>query len=243
LGLRYPGLKTHFTEEFIKDIQHTKTAIATNYSEQLRYFEEEYEKDVKNHREMERQKRQRLLEGTLPIEEEKVIEEKKDTLKTYRNAVDWSNQNHQTDIMQDEIIQLDWTPVAQPTQEELKRKEDQRREQGQRLREINLKKREEKRKKMVKELATLEPYEDNKELQNDSSKLKDLGFSSMEDLLEKIEFLREKLGITAKEEKKEEEKWPFLSIDDSQLDEDQKKTKRIQKMQKSSYLKRMEKRK
>mmetsp|Transcript_11409 Transcript_11409/g.12954 ORF Transcript_11409/g.12954 Transcript_11409/m.12954 type:complete len:181 (+) Transcript_11409:1099-1641(+) len=118
-----------------------------------------------------------------------------------------------------------------------------RKEQGQRLREINLKKKEEKRKKMSKELSQLEAHEDNKTLNEDKAKLAELGFKTMEEMLERVEFLREKLGVVAKEEKKEEEKWPLIGVDDGELDEEQRKMKRIQKMQKSSWVKRMEKRK
>lgn len=164
--------------------------------------------------------------------------------KVYRNSVDYQNSlTESLDLQPDCVIQLEWSQIEQPTEEELKRKEIMRKEQGQRLREINLKKKEEKRKKMTKELTQLEPHEDNKTLNEDKSKLSELGFKSMEELLERIEFLREKLGVIAKEEKKEEEKWPLINIDDADLDEEQRKMKRIQKMQKSSWLKRMEKRK
>jgi hypothetical protein len=43
------------------------------------------------------------------------------------------------DALPDRIIQLDWSPQEKPSEEEIKRKEAMRKEQGQRLREINLK--------------------------------------------------------------------------------------------------------
>lgn len=166
----------------------------------------------------------------------------KSSLKVYKNAVEYSNSLLISDtVLPDRLIQLEWSPEEQPSEEEIRRKENMRKEQGQRLREINLKKRQEKHKKMEKELDELLPFEDDKTLEEDTAKLAKLGFKSFDQLLDKIETLREKLGIAEKSEKGEEDKWPLINIDDSELDEEQKKLKRIQKMQKSSYLKRMEK--
>jgi len=243
LNLRYPFHKKKLTPSVIQEIQENHTACAQNYSDQLRFFEKEYQKAIAKFKEDESYKRKLMLEGSSALKDKKEADSLS-TLKIYRNAVDYANsQSEDPEIFEDRLIQLEWSQVDQPTEEDQKRKEAMRKEQGQRLREINQKKREEKQKKFTKELSILEVHENNRSLEEDKAKLADLGFDSMEDLLEKIEYLREKLGITIKEEKKEEEKWPLINIDDSQLDDEQKKLKRIQKMQKSSYLKRMEKRK
>ena len=96
---------------------------------------------------------------------------------------------------------------------------------------------------MTKELNELEQYENDRTIDDNTQRLKKLGFKSFDELLDKIESLREKLGINDKSEKDEgEDKWNLINIDDADLDDEQRKLKRIQKMQKSSYLKRMEKR-
>ena len=245
LNLRYPVHKNQLTPSVISEIQEKHTACAHNYTDQLNFFEGEYEKETKRIREVDALKRKMFLEGSHigdSVPDVKKVEQS--GIKVYRNSVAYANSLLPSDdILPDRLIQLEWTQVEKPSEEDIKRKEDMRKEQGQRLREINLKKREEKQKKMTKELTQLEVYEDNKEIEDDKDKLKELGFDSLEELLGKIEYLREKLGIVAKEEKKEEEKWPLINIDDSNLDEEQRKMKRIQKMQKSSWLKRMEKRK
>lgn len=239
--------KSKLTSSVIQEIQEKHTACAQNYSEQLKHMEAEYEREINKIREEENMKRQLLLEGSSAVNKKKEntpIASVSSNLKIYRNSVDFENSKHETEgILPDRLIQLEWTQVEQPSEEDQKRKEAIRKEQGQRLREINQKKREEKLKKMNKELSQIEIHENNKSLEDEPEKLKELGFKTMEELLERIEYLREKLGITPKEQKQDEEKWPLINVDDSELDDEQRKMKRIQKMQKSSYLKRMEKRK
>ena len=242
LSLRYPVHKGKLTPPIIQEIQEQHTACAQNYAEQLNFFEKEYEKDVKKFKEAEALKRNMMLEGNSNLKT-KIIENPSSNLKIYRNAVDFKNSILEgSNILPDRLIQLEWSQVEKPSEEDQKRKEAMRKEQGKRLRDINQKKKEEKKRKLVQELNLIEVYENDRSLEEDSIKLKELGFKTMEQLLEKIEYLREKLGITLKEEKKEEEKWPLINIDDSELDEDQKRLKRIQKMHKSGFQKRMEKR-
>jgi actin-related protein 5 len=242
LNLRYPVHKAKLTHQVVQEIQEKHTACALNYSDQLKFFEREYETESKKILEVETLKRKLLYEGSAALnaklDEPKINES---TLKVYRSSVDYANSKLEDDpVQQDRLVQLEWTKVDQPTEEDKKKKEAMRKEQGHRLREINLKKREEKQKKLSKELFQIEPFE-NEHLEEE--KLKELGHKSMEEMLERLEYLREKLGITPKEEKKDEDKWPLINIDDAELDDDQRKMKRIQKMQKSSYIKRMEKRK
>lgn len=50
--------------------------------------------------------------------------------------------------------------------------------------------------------------------------IKSKGFPDFEKFNDKIEFLRDKLGLTIKEEKSPEEKYYLLSVPDDQLTED-----------------------
>jgi hypothetical protein len=59
---------------------------------------------------------------------------------------------------EDHVIQLPWTQIAEPTEEDLKKRQEMRKEQGQKLKEIMQRKREEKRRKMEEELAVSTHY-------------------------------------------------------------------------------------
>ena len=56
---------------------------------------------------------------------------------------------------EDNIVQLPWTPEQMPTNEELKKRAEMRKEQGQKLKDLMARKRAEKRRNMENELADL----------------------------------------------------------------------------------------
>ena len=141
LNIKYQVHKNKITPSVVTQIQHEHTACATNYADQLRYFEKEYEIEAIRVKEQEKIKRQIVLDGhnavTKNQDTKQIISP---TTKVYRNAIDYSNSLLEGEnLLPDRIIQLDWSPEEQPTEEELKRKETIRKEQGQRLKEINLK--------------------------------------------------------------------------------------------------------
>ena len=73
---------------------------------------------------------------------------------------------------EDHVIQLPWVVEQQPNEDELKRRHEIRKEQGQKLKEIMQRKREEKKRKMEEELADLESLESIRE-QNDMAGFKE----------------------------------------------------------------------
>lgn len=73
---------------------------------------------------------------------------------------------------EDHVIQLPWTMEPVPTDEELKKRHEMRKEQGQKLKEIMQRKREEKKRKMEEELVDLQSLESLRE-QNDMQGFKE----------------------------------------------------------------------
>lgn len=64
---------------------------------------------------------------------------------------------------EDHVVQLPWQTVEAPTDEEIKKRHEMRKEQGQKLKEIMQRKREEKKRKMEEELADLQSLESLRE--------------------------------------------------------------------------------
>jgi hypothetical protein len=73
---------------------------------------------------------------------------------------------------EDHVIQLPWQMIDAPTEDELKKRHEMRKEQGQKLKEIMQRKREEKKRKMEVELADLQSLESLRE-QNDMQGFKE----------------------------------------------------------------------
>ena len=129
-------------------------------------------------------------------------------------------------------IQLPWVMQQQPSEEEIKKKQQQRKEQGRKLKEMALKKSEEKRKLAVNELEELEAFV-SKVKKNSSEFQEGLaarGIESYDELKRKINMLRSRLNL----EVDESEKFNLLNIPDEELSPDLIKQKRIQKMQKAT---------
>lgn len=78
------------------------------------------------------------------------IQPKRQKVDTYRNRTSRLNaENSESDIdTEDHIIQRPWEPEVVPSQEELQRRHEMRKEQGRKLKELMQKKREEKNKKI-----------------------------------------------------------------------------------------------
>ena len=129
-------------------------------------------------------------------------------------------------------IQLPWVMQQQPSDEEIKKKQQQRKEQGKKLKEIALKKSEEKRKLAMNELEELESF--TSRVKKNSSEfqqgLAERGIESYEELKRKINSLRGRLNL----EVDDSEKFNLLNIPDEELSPDLLKQKRIQKIQKTA---------
>lgn len=59
-------------------------------------------------------------------------------------------------LTEDNILQLSWQPETLPTSEELKKRQEMRKEQGKKLKELMTKKRAEKKKNLENEYADLQ---------------------------------------------------------------------------------------
>jgi len=109
-----------------------------------------------------------------------------------------------------------------------------RKEQGQKLKEIMQRKREEKKRKMEDELADLQSLESLREqndMQNFKEEIQHRGCNNFEDYKKKVRLLQIKLNIkTAEVAKPDEEKYNLIEIADEFLSPEELKRKRIQKM-------------
>eukprot|EP00743_Colponemidia_sp_Colp-15_P006772 GILK01007303.1.p1 GENE.GILK01007303.1~~GILK01007303.1.p1 ORF type:complete len:715 (-),score=150.25 GILK01007303.1:179-2323(-) len=143
------------------------------------------------------------------------------------------------------VIQLPWTPAPVPSEEELKRRAEVRREQGLRLKEMAAKKREEKRRLQEEELLHLEHLVTLKvdDYQGFQDGLKQKGLASMAELQEAITQLSIRLNkIDPKDfEKPEEQSFLLLDIPDEQLTPEQIKEKKKQRFIKNSQEGRLRK--
>ena len=258
--LKYPDLRPKFTNEVVQEIQEKYTMCAKNYHSQLGLLENVFKYDQEKLKEEERKRMFGSLEmynKAYAKENEKInlLEKKYKHLKTYKNSVEYNNEilgldEDGPDLIND-LIFLEWPHAGNEivlTEEELKKKQEIRKEQSKRLREIMQKKREENFRNLEKEIEELERISQMK----DSDKyhfeeaILNKGFTNADELHKRIHKIYTKLNFDkeGKEEEKfdEEKRWPFLNIPDEDLTEDQIKMKRIQKMQRNAYLSRLEKR-
>jgi actin-related protein 5 len=129
-------------------------------------------------------------------------------------------------------IQLPWVMQQQPSEEEIKKKHQQRKEQGKKLKEIAIKKSEEKRKLATNELEELENF--ITKFKKNSTEFQDglaaRSIESYDELKRRINILRSKLNL----EVEETDKFNLLSIPDEELSPDLVKQKRLQKIQKAN---------
>ncbi len=89
----------------------------------------------------------------------------------YKSRTDFliSKLNQEEDLdTEDHIVQLPWQPEQMPTNEELKKRQEIRKEQGQKLKEMMARKRNEKKKAMEIELADLQSLSSLKDTNQNS---------------------------------------------------------------------------
>ena len=265
LHLKYPDLKTKLSNEVIQEIHEKHTMSAKDYKKQLKLLQMVFDHDQERLKEEEKKR----IFGSLEMYEKAFAEEKLrkslidnrfNYLKSYKNQVDYKNNLYNVEnnvtLMEDNIINefvfLEWPKLSLDivlTEEELRRKQEMRKEQSKRLRELMQKKREDNIRTMERELEELEQIMQMKA--NDKYQFEEAvfnkGFSSEDELQKRINKIFMKINFN-KENKDnneridEEKKWPLINIPDEDLTEEQIKSKRIQKMQRNAYLTRLEKR-
>ena len=137
-------------------------------------------------------------------------------MKEYKNCVQKHNEELGEESklnMEDHLIQFPWQPEQMPTDEELKKRREMRKEQGLKLKQMMQKKREEKKKKMEEELADLESLaalREHNELLGFKEEIKQRGFGSQEEYNKRVKFLQIKLNIKNEEQKTDEEKYNLI---------------------------------
>lgn len=257
LHLKFPELKTKLTNEVIQNIQEKYTTTALNYESQLKLLEEIFQEEQKELRDLELVN----IYGSLDMYEkvcrnlggETILKEgasKFSNLKTYKNFSDYNNQNF-TDLNENIVKKLYFFKRPQflnlhvPTDEEIRQKQEMKKEQSKRLKEMMQKKREENLKNLQLELENLEHILQVKDV--DKFQFEELltnnGFNSYEELQKRYTKILNKLNINSKDKEIDlNKRWPLLSVPDEDLTVEQMKMKRIQKMQKNAYLSRLEKR-
>jgi len=265
LHLKYPDLRNKLTNEVIQEIQEKHTMCAKDYKKQLKLLEMVFEYDQEKLKEEEKKR----VFGSLEMYEKafseenakkNLLENRFNYLKPYKNQVEYRNYlynlengvNLIEDNLINELVFFEWPKSTFDivlTEEELRKKQEMRKEQSRRLREIMQKKREEKVKNMEKELEELEKIMQIKgydKYQFDEALL-NKGFTSEDELQKRINKIFLKINFNNEqrdqnERIEEDKRWPLLNIADEDLTPEQIKTKRIQKMQRNAFLTRLEKR-
>ena len=162
MHLRYPDLKNKFTNEIVQEIQHNYLTTAKNYRLQLKNLEKVF---LKNQDKIKEEEKIRMF-GSIKMYQS-AMEEPNDSLNIkykqlvpYRNIIDYNNQFYEDDNnIVNELVFLEWPKNPNEvilTEEDIKKKQELRKEQSKRLREIMQKKKEENIKNLEKELKDLE---------------------------------------------------------------------------------------
>ncbi|KAK7468428.1 Actin-related protein 5 [Stygiomarasmius scandens] len=177
---------------------------------------------------------------------------------TYQNLLRSFSQNPSTILEHTAVIQFPFgtnilnpsTPTGTVPEEDEAAKAERRREQGRKLQEISAKARLEKLKKKEDDLSYLLDLKSQKASGKFASerewlkRLEEEGFDdekSMEDMVKKLEASlkkgkkKEGGGGDEVEEEVVQPSWPLVDIPDDQLDEDQLKEKRKQKLMKAGH--------
>ena len=119
----------------------------------------------------------------------------------------------------------------------MKKRQEMRKEQGLKLKELMARKRAEKKKNMENEYADLQSLQSLKEAGDNKSfkdELQHRGLANNDAYVKKCKFLALKLGLEVEETKEQENKYHLLDIADEFLKPEEVKQKRIQKMHKTA---------
>jgi actin-related protein len=162
MHLRYPDLKNKFTNEVVQEIQHNHLMTAKNYRLQLKSLEHVFNKEQEKIKEEEKIRMFGSMKMYQSAMEEPVdsINSKYKHLVPYRNIIEYNNRfNEDNDNIVDKLVFFEWPKNPNEvilTEEDIKKKQELRKEQSKRLREIMQKKKEENIKNLEKELKELE---------------------------------------------------------------------------------------
>jgi len=221
LQLKYPYLKTNITPEITEELLHNHSYCAGDFQGQLAYLEKRYEEQTAEIR--------NKLKYGYNVPEELKKKQVKCELKVYRDKITYDNEclGEKEEYLNEISIQLPFNPALLPSEEEIKHRQEIRKEQGKRLKEYMQKKREEKKAAMQQEYNDLKNLEKLKEDDKDAFKegIIARGFERNQDFEKRISFLAQKLGYKVPETEKEEDKYNLLAIPDDKLNAEQLKVR------------------
>jgi len=221
MQLKYPYLKTNITPEMTEELLYSYSHCASDFQGQLAYLEKRYEEQTA-------EIRNKLKYGN-NIPEELKKKQVKGGLKVYRDRITYQNEclGEKEEYLNEISIQLPFNPALLPSEEEVKHRQEIRKEQGKRLKEYMQKKREEKRAAMQQEYTELKNLEKLKEEDKDAFKESIIarGFEKNQEFEKRIVFLAQKLGYKIPETEKEEDKYNLLAIPDEKLNAEQLKVR------------------
>jgi len=209
LNLKYPQFKQKLGQNSVQAIQENLTFVATDYKEQLNYFQ--HGKEFFHNQ-------------------------------GYANRIAFENnkitlENLKSEVSEPVILEFPTNPEQVVSLEEVRRKQEMRREQAERLRETMAKRREEKKEQHFEELKDLEAAD--AEIEADESKaeeiLKRLDYETHDELKKRIIKMKLKLGVVSKQSL-EEEKVSYINVPDEQLTAKEQRQKRYQVMQKQAAI-------
>jgi hypothetical protein len=146
---------------------HTHTHCASDYGKQLKFLEKKFIDEIAKAEEKENEKNEFIYKTYgIDFNTRKKHEENKSlypNLKMYKNKIQYENDKYKdnTKLEDDVLIQLPWSPIEvkvdfvnwlqMPSEEEIKRRHELRKEQGKRLKDFMQKKRDQKIKQMESE--------------------------------------------------------------------------------------------
>ena len=193
LQLKYPYLRTNITPEIAEEMFYKFSYCAANFQGQLEHLEKRYEVQMAEIR--------NKMKFGMPEEIKAIpIKSSPPILKMYKNQIDYENEKLGlvAEKYENEVaVQLPYNPVLLPSEEEVKHRQEMRKEQGRRLKEYMQKKREEKRIVMQQEYDELKGIEKLKEDDKDAFKecMLSRGFEKTVEFEKRVNFLAQKLGI------------------------------------------------
>ena len=109
-------------------------------------------------------------------------------------------------LTEDNILQLSWQPETLPTSDELKKRQEMRKEQGKKLKELMAKKRAEKKKNLENEYADLQSLQSLKvpgQTAQFNEELTSRGLQNEDGYVKRLKFLSVKLGLEPEETKED----------------------------------------
>eukprot|EP00826_Nyctotherus_ovalis_P001290 TRINITY_DN10190_c0_g4_i1.p1 TRINITY_DN10190_c0_g4~~TRINITY_DN10190_c0_g4_i1.p1 ORF type:complete len:396 (-),score=134.50 TRINITY_DN10190_c0_g4_i1:1005-2192(-) len=217
LQLKYPYLRSNITPDVAEELLYKFSHCSGNFQGQLAHLEKRYEEQTADARDGPK----------CGVPEELKGKRAQDSLKVYRDQITYENEclGESEHFLNEITVQIPFNPAMFLTEEQIKRKEEIRKNQGKRIREYVMKKTQERRAEMKNEYEELTNIEKLKAKNKSDFKecLLGKGFDSTYEFNKRIKYLAQKLKLKQPESVKDEGKYNLLSIPDDKLNTEQRK--------------------